>query len=77
MIKSNLRKICFDRNIRSISELQRITNVSRPTLYKLYDNKGVDTIRLDILATICTKLDITNLEELIEFIPENQQKAEE
>jgi putative transcriptional regulator len=66
MIKSNLRRICFDRDIRSIAELQRLTNISRPTLYKLYENKDVNTIKLDTICTICNALDI-QLSDLIGF----------
>ncbi len=69
MIKCNLRKICFDKDIRSISELQRITGISRPTLYKLFDNKDVNTIKFESIDVICNKLNI-NLDDLVEHVPE-------
>lgn len=70
MLKCNLRKICFDQDIKSISELQRITGISRPTLYKMFLNKDVDTIKLDTINIICIKLNLSSITELIEYSKE-------
>lgn len=67
MIRSYLRKICFDKDIRSIAELQRITDISRPTLYKLYDDKDVHTVKLEIIEILCDKLELKSISELIEI----------
>lgn len=70
MLKCNLRKICFDKDIRSISELQRITNISRPTLYKMYDNHDILTIKAEIFDIVCNKLNLEKLSDLIEYVSE-------
>lgn len=67
ILKCNLRKLAFDRDIRSISELQRITGVSRPTLYKMYDNRDLETIKMESYKIVCKKLECKKLNELIEF----------
>ena len=66
MINCNLRKICFDKDIRTITELSSITNISRPTLYKLFNNENVHSVKLEILNTVCKTLDCKIL-DLIEY----------
>lgn len=66
MLVCNLRKISFEKDIRSISELERITKVSRPTLQKMYDNVSLETIKIESLLKVCKGLKI-GLFELIEY----------
>lgn len=73
MIKCNLRKICFEKDIRTISELQRITGVSRPTLYKMFDNKDLLTVKLESFNIVLNKLHIKKLSDLIEYVDENTE----
>ncbi|KIQ81538.1 helix-turn-helix transcriptional regulator [Bacillus toyonensis] len=65
---NNIRMIMATKNIDNISELLRITGVSRNSINKLWHNENVSSLRLDTLITICEKLDI-KLSDLIEYIP--------
>ncbi len=63
----NLRKIAFDKNIDNKAELGRIIGISKPTLYKMYDNKNLGTIKLESFIKVCDALKLTSLSELIEY----------
>ncbi|MDX5923347.1 MULTISPECIES: helix-turn-helix transcriptional regulator [unclassified Bacillus cereus group] len=65
---NNIRMIMATKNIDNISELLRITGVSRNSINKLWHNENVSSLRLDTLITICEKLEI-KLSDLIEYIP--------
>lgn len=65
---NNIRMIMATKNIDNISELLRITGVSRNSINKLWHNENVSSLRLDTLITICEKLDV-KLSDLIEYIP--------
>lgn len=68
IIENNLRIVMAKKRIDSISELIKITGVSRNALNKLWHNENMDSVKLGTLMTICDKLEV-NLSELIEYIP--------
>ncbi|MEJ9362755.1 helix-turn-helix transcriptional regulator, partial [Bacillus thuringiensis] len=66
-VVSNIRMIMAKKNIDNISDLVRITGVSRNSINKLWNNENVSSLKLDTLITICEKLDVELL-DLIEYI---------
>ncbi len=69
MLKSKLRYLMADKNINSISELIRDTNVSRETLNKLYHSENMETLKIQMLIKLCDYFKC-NLSDLIEYIPD-------
>lgn len=72
MYKSKLRHLMADKKIDSIKNLVELTGVSRPPLDKLYKEKDLETLSLDVLARICKYFNC-KIEDLIEYIPDNTQ----
>jgi len=66
-IKSRLRFVMAEKRIDSISELQRITGLSRNALSKLYHENGLEGVTLGTLHRICQTLDNVTLPDLVEF----------
>ncbi|MGU9504952.1 helix-turn-helix domain-containing protein [Bacillus paralicheniformis] len=64
--------IMAKKNIDNISELVRITGVSRNSINKLWHNENVSSLKLDTLITICEKLDV-ELSDLIEYIRDDSE----
>ncbi|MED3090758.1 helix-turn-helix transcriptional regulator [Priestia megaterium] len=71
-VVSNIRMIMAKKNIDNISDLVRITGVSRNSINKLWHNENVSSLKLDTLITICEKLDVELL-DLIEYIPDDSE----
>ncbi|MBD2822838.1 helix-turn-helix transcriptional regulator [Xenorhabdus sp. 42] len=71
-VVSNIRMIMAKKNIDNISDLVRITGVSRNSINKLWHNENVSSLKLDTLITICEKLDV-ELSDLIEYIPDDSE----
>ncbi|MGL5595873.1 MAG: helix-turn-helix domain-containing protein [Cetobacterium sp.] len=69
MLKSKLRYLMAEKKINSISELMEFTNVSRDPLNKLYNEKNLETLKLDVLIRICNFFQCS-LQDLIEYIPD-------
>ena len=69
MYKSKLRYLMADKKIDSIKNLVELTGVSRPPLDKLYKEKDLETLSLDVLARICKYFNC-KIEDLIEYIPD-------
>lgn len=69
MVKSKLAYIMLDKNVKSVAELARLTNISRETLTKLYNNKKLETVSLGMLFKICDFFNC-NIQDLIEYTPE-------
>lgn len=81
-LKNNLRKIMFDKNINSISELQRLMKdagrpIARRTLDRFYHNEN-NQIHYDTIIDLCMTLEI-DIGELftIEATEEAKQQSEE
>ncbi|EGN67144.1 MULTISPECIES: helix-turn-helix domain-containing protein [Fusobacterium] len=73
MYKSKLRYLMADKKIDSIKNLVELTGVSRPPLDKLYKEKDLETLSLDVLARICKYFNC-KIEDLIEYIPDETQE---
>ena len=73
MYKSKLRYLMADKKIDSIKNLVEITGVSIPPLDKLYKEKDLETLSLDVLARICKYFNC-KIEDLIEYIPDETQE---
>lgn len=71
-LKSNLRLLMAEAQIDSLSELSRKTNISRPALMKVRDEKDLENIPLKTLIPICEAFDVT-LDELIAIIKEDNE----
>ena len=69
MYKSKLRYLMADKKIDSFKNL---TGVSRPPLDKLYKEKDLETLSLDVIARICKYFNC-RIEDLIEYVPDNTQ----
>ena len=76
MYKSKLRYLMADKKIDSIKNLVELTGVSRPPLDKLYKEKDLETLSLDVLARICKYFNC-KIEDLIEYIPDNETTTQE
>jgi putative transcriptional regulator len=66
-IKSKLRFLMAEKKINSISELQRITGLSRNALNKLFHEEGLEGLTLGTLHRICQTLDKTEIHDLVQF----------
>lgn len=85
-VVNNLRRIMFDKNIDSVSELQRLMDdagrkVARRTLDRLYHNDN-NRIDYDTIADLCVVLeievgDLFSLRELTEEEKAAEQKENE
>ena len=73
MYKSKLRYLMADKKVDSIKSLIELTGVSRPPLDKLYKEKDLETLSLDVLARICKYFNC-KIEDLIEYIPDETQE---
>ena len=67
-IRSRIRFVMAEKRIDSISELQRITGISRNALNRLYHDEGLEGLTLGTLHRICQTLDGITLSDLVEFI---------
>lgn len=76
MYKSKLRYLMADKKINSIKELSELTGVSRPPLDKLYKEKDLETLSLEIISRIC-KFFNCKIEDLIEYIHEEKNSEEQ
>jgi len=68
MLKCNLRKLMAERKIDDISDLMRLSGVSRNSINKLYREKDIETIKIETLIKLCNALKC-NLSDIIEYLP--------
>lgn len=66
-ISSRIRFVMAEKRIDSISELQRITGISRNALNRLYHDEGLEGLTLGTLHRICQTVEGISLGDLIEF----------
>lgn len=76
MYKSKLRYLMADKKINSIKELVDLTGVSRPPLDKLYKEKDLETLSLEVISRIC-KFFNCKIEDLIEYVHEEKNSEEQ
>lgn len=65
-VRCNLRKIMYDREIRTFAEVIRRTGVNRNTIKKLYQSKDIHRVQMRTLSKVCAGLGCS-LQELIHF----------
>lgn len=53
VVKSNLKVIMAKKKISSLSELQRLTGISRPIIYRIADDELIRKVTFDKLITVC------------------------
>ena len=63
-VRCNLRKIMYDREIRTFAEVIRRTRVNRTTIKKLYKSDGIHRVQMRTLSKVCAGLGCS-LQELI------------
>lgn len=68
MLKSNLRRLMADRKIDDISNLMRLSGVSRNSINKLFKEYDIETTKLETLMKLCDALKC-KLSELVEYTP--------
>lgn len=71
MVKTKIKYIMVDKNIKSVSQLSRDTKIARNTLKKIIDNENTSTLKLEILYKLCDYFKCP-LSDLIEYIPEEE-----
>ncbi|MBP2651646.1 MAG: transcriptional regulator [Firmicutes bacterium] len=74
MIKCNLRRIMADHKIDDITELMKLSGISRNSINKLYRETNIETTKLETLFKLCNTFNC-NLSDLLEYIP-YAEKAE-
>lgn len=71
MIKCYLSRILGERRLK-ISDVARDTNINRGTITRFY-NESFTRFEKDVVDTLCKYLDC-RIEDLFEFVPDEQQK---
>lgn len=66
-ITSNLRLLMALNNIKTLKELERLSNTSWKILKNLAENTNINTIRLENLLKVCVALNCT-LDELLNIV---------
>jgi putative transcriptional regulator len=69
MIKCNLRRLMADQKIDDITELMKLSGLSRNSINKLYRENDIESTKLETLFKLC-KVFECKLSELVEYIPE-------
>lgn len=71
MIKCNLRRLMADHKIDDITELMRISGISRNSINKLYREVDIETIKLETLMKLCDAFGC-KFSDLVEYVPEGK-----
>ncbi|MCC9021933.1 helix-turn-helix domain-containing protein [Bacillus nakamurai] len=71
MLTINLRYIMADKRINSLTELMKLTGLSRNALKKLWHEDEPETIKLETLIKICDALQV-RLSDLVEYVPDEK-----
>ena len=66
MLKSYLRHRMADKSVDDITQLIKISGVSRNSINKLFRSVNLETIKLETLIKLCDALEC-NLSDLIEY----------
>ncbi|MGV7115709.1 helix-turn-helix domain-containing protein [Paenibacillus kyungheensis] len=74
MLKCNLRILMAEHRIDDITELMKLSGLSRNSINKLYREENVETTKLETLFKLCDTFQC-QLSDLIEYQPD-QEKAE-
>ena len=68
MLKSMLRHRMADKGIKNLTELMRITGLSRSAILPLDRGDGLEGTKLETVEKVCGALDCS-IGELIEIVP--------
>lgn len=71
MLKCHLRRIMADQRIDDISDVMKLSGLSRNSINKLYKEQEIETTKLETLFKLCDALNC-KLSELIEYDPEKK-----
>ncbi|GLI04325.1 hypothetical protein YDYSG_03550 [Paenibacillus tyrfis] len=71
MLKCNLRKLMAEHRIDDISDLMRLSGISRNSINKLYRETNIETTKLETLFKLCDTFQCT-LSDLIDYEPEGK-----
>ncbi|MEC0207778.1 helix-turn-helix transcriptional regulator [Paenibacillus ehimensis] len=74
MLKCNLRKLMAEHRIDDISDLMRLSGISRNSINKLYRETNIETTKLETLFKLCDTFQCT-LSDLIEYEPEGKKEV--
>lgn len=69
MVKCHLRRLMADHKIDDITQLMKLSGLSRNAINKLYREENIETIKMETLFKLCDTFNCC-LSDLIEYIPE-------
>lgn len=69
MVKCHLRRLMADQKIDDITQLMKLSGLSRNAINKLYREENIETTKMETLFKLCDTFKC-NLSDLIEFIPD-------
>lgn len=72
LIQHNLRRLMADHKIDDITELMKLSGISRNSINKLYRETNVETIKLETLFKLCDTFSC-KLSDLIEYLPTQKE----
>ena len=72
MLKCNLRRLMADHRVDDISDLMRMSGLSRNSINKLYREVEMETVKLETLFKICDSFKC-KLSDLVEYVPDDTQ----
>jgi putative transcriptional regulator len=76
MIQCNLRRLMADHRIDDISELMKLSGLSRNSVNKLYRENYIESTKLETLLKLCNVFDC-KLSDLIEYTPEDHKNIDD
>lgn len=65
-MKCNLRRIMYEKNIKTIAEVIRLTGANRQALTRMYENKELERVEVITYIKVCQALKCS-LAEILEF----------
>ncbi|SFM11633.1 helix-turn-helix domain-containing protein [Pelosinus propionicus] len=68
MIRCNLRRLMADHKIDDITELMKLSGISRNSINKLYRETDIETLKLETLFKLCDTFRC-KLSDMIEYVP--------
>lgn len=69
MVKCHLRRLMADQKIDDITQLMKLSGLSRNAINKLYREDNIETVKMETLFKLCDTFKC-NLSDLIEYIPD-------
>lgn len=69
MVKCHLRRLMADEKIDDITQLMKLSGLSRNAINKLYREENIETTKMETLFKLCDTFKC-NLSDLIEYIPD-------